>query len=147
MQYYQTDTQIPDYIPYPKFLLKYPMSETARLLYSLILCRMHLSQQNRWVDEENRVYCRYPVQNLIEDSAKGKTAVSCALHDLEANGLLYRCRDRFGRSNRLYLKVPDIRTTDVRVSEPHKSGNPNPNKYTKNKTIKILNYDYTGDSL
>lgn len=57
MQYFTTVTQLPSYIPYARFLLAFPLNETAKLVYSFILSRIHLSQSNVWVDEQKRVYC------------------------------------------------------------------------------------------
>ena len=40
------DTPLPIYLPYPRFLLKMEISQTAKLLYSLLLDRSTLSQKN-----------------------------------------------------------------------------------------------------
>lgn len=143
MQYFTTSTQFPPYIPYPRFLLKYPLSETARLIYSLILSRLHLSRQRGWVDENNRVYCRYTIQSLMEDTGKSKTSVLNALAALEENELLIRSRGGAGYANRLYLRLPDICTSEDQISEPQKYRKQHPS----NNKSKILNYEYTGDSL
>ena len=143
MQYIMKHTQFPVYIPYARFLLDFPLSETARLIYSLILSRIYLSKNNGWVDAEQRVYCRYTVQELMADTGKGKTTVLSALGDLEKYGLLYRRRGGAGYANMLYLRVPDSGTSEVPKTEPQKTVKSNPNKY-KNKYI---NYEYTGDSL
>lgn len=147
MRYYTTKTQLPPYIPYARFLLKYPLSETARLVYSLILHRITLSQANSWMDADSRVYCRYPIKSLVEDSGKSKTTVLNALNELESQGLLTRHRAGAGYANRLYLRLPENGTSDDRVSVPQRSGKRYPNKYTNNITNKQLNYTYTGDSL
>ena len=41
------DTPLPIYLPYPRFLLKMEISQTAKLLYSLLLDRSTLSQKNK----------------------------------------------------------------------------------------------------
>ena len=41
----QTRT-LPAYLPYPRFLLKMEISQTAKLLYALLLDRSTLSQKN-----------------------------------------------------------------------------------------------------
>ena len=143
MQYYTTKHQLPPYIPYARFLLGFPLNETARLVYSLILSRIHLSQANGWVDEKGRIYCRYPIKSLMEDTGKSKSTIVTALGDLEAQGLLERIRCGAGYANRLYLRMPDICPSEVPKTAPQKTGKQHPNKY-KNK---IINYEYTGDSL
>ena len=147
MRDFTTATQIPSYIPYPRFLLQYSLSETARLVYCLILSRILLSQARGWVDDKNRVYCRYPIQSLMEDAKKSKTTIVNALGDLEANGLLFRHRSGAGYANRLYLRMPDICTSDDQETAPQSIRKRHPSKYKSNHTSKILNYDYTGDSL
>ena len=43
--YIMADTTMPLYLPYPRFLLKMEISQTAKLLYSLLLDRSTLSQK------------------------------------------------------------------------------------------------------
>ena len=50
------DTPLPIYLPYPRFLLKMEISQTAKLLYALLLDRSTLSQKNKWLDDEGRIY-------------------------------------------------------------------------------------------
>ena len=52
----------PAYLPYPRFLLKMEISQTAKLLYSLLLDRSTLSQKNKWLDDEGRIYGILPHQ-------------------------------------------------------------------------------------
>ena len=44
--YVGLDTGLPPYLPYPRFLLKMDISQTAKLLYALLLDRTTLSQRN-----------------------------------------------------------------------------------------------------
>ena len=50
--YIMADTKLPAYLPYPRFLLKMEISQTAKLLYALLLDRSTLSQKNKWQDGE-----------------------------------------------------------------------------------------------
>ena len=54
--YITADTKLPAYLPYPRFLLKMEISQTAKLLYSLLLDRSTLSQKNKWQDDKGRIY-------------------------------------------------------------------------------------------
>ena len=54
--YIMADTKLPAYLPYPRFLLKMEISQTAKLLYALLLDRSTLSQKNKWQDDEGRIY-------------------------------------------------------------------------------------------
>lgn len=146
MEFYGISTVLPPYIPYPRFLLSLPLNETARLVYCLILSRIQLSQSNGWVDEEGRVFCRYTIESLMEDTHKSKSTIVTALSDLEKQGLLMRRRGGMGNTNQLYLKVPENSTTKDLNPVPSKYEKPAPNKKKRNNPNQ-LNYEYVGDSL
>ena len=156
MQAFTAATPLPPYLPYPRFLLDIPVNETAKLVYILILGRIQLSQSQGWVDPDGQVYCRYPVKTLAADSRRGRTTVAAALTELEKQQLLFRRREGLGCANKLYLRIPENRTSEDRISEPLTSGKRNPNKnnynknnYSKSKRNPKRDYDYTykGDSL
>ena len=42
------------------------LSTDAKLLYGLLLDRMQLSVENGWIDDENRVYIYFPVEEIME---------------------------------------------------------------------------------
>lgn len=143
MQYITASTSLPPYLPYPRFLLGLPLSETAKLVYSLILSRIHLSQSNGWADENGRVYCRYPIMTLAADCHKSKSTIVTALGDLEKQGLLSRHREGSWNANKLYICIPNTNTSDDQKTLLQKAGKPIPNKMIST----LSNYDYTGDSL
>ena len=141
-------TGIPPYLPYPRFLLKMDISQTAKLLYALLLDRTTLSQKNGWQDSEGRTFIVYPVAEIAEMLDKGCTAIKNALNELDAAGLLERKRAGFSAANHLYVKVPlpvvqfsdlmtagkpplispEKRPTDSRKSDLMTVGKPSPNK-------------------
>ena len=73
--YIRADTRLPAYLPYPRFLLKMEISQTAKLLYSLLLDRSTLSQKNKWLDDEGRIYIIYPIAEIAEILDKGSTTM------------------------------------------------------------------------
>ena len=79
--YIRADTTLPAYLPYPRFLLKMEISQTAKLLYALLLDRSTLSQKNGWQDGEGRIFIVYPVAEIAEMLDKGCTAIKGALKD------------------------------------------------------------------
>lgn len=91
-EYITADTIMPPFFRYPRFLLKMDLSQTAKLLYSLLLDRSELSQKNGWQDNEGRTYIVYPVSEIAEMLDKGSTAIKAALNELDAAGLLVRER-------------------------------------------------------
>ncbi|WP_242960150.1 replication initiator protein A, partial [Drancourtella sp. An12] len=116
------DTPLPIYLPYPRFLLKMEISQTAKLLYSLLLDRSTLSQKNKWQDDEGRIYIIYPIAEIAEILDKGSTTIKGALNELDMAGLLERERGGFSAPNRLYVKVP--RVSQVQFSDQLMAGNP-----------------------
>ena len=65
--YLKPNMPLPQYLPYARFLLNTDLSNTAKLLYTLLLDRATLSQKNNWVDEHGRIYVIYPLSNLAKD--------------------------------------------------------------------------------
>ena len=120
--YIRADTRLPAYLPYPRFLLKMEISQTAKLLYSLLLDRSTLSQKNKWLDDEGRIYIIYPIAEIAEILDKGSTTIKGALNELDTAGLLERERGGFSAPNRLYVKVP--RVPQVQFSDQLMAGNP-----------------------
>ena len=106
--YIRADTRLPAYLPYPRFLLKMEISQTAKLLYALLLDRSTLSQKNGWQDDQGRTFIVYPIVEIAEMLDKGQTAIKGALKELDAAGLLERERRGFSAPNRLYVKVPPV---------------------------------------
>ena len=55
----------------PKMLFKdkrfSKISSDAKLLYALFLDRMALPRINGWVDEKNRVYIYFPIQDIMNE--------------------------------------------------------------------------------
>ncbi len=121
-EYITINTPLPPFFPYPRFLLKMDVSQTAKLLYALLLDRSTLSQKNGWQDSEGRTYVVYPIAEIAEMLDKGTTTIKDALNELDASGLLVRERQGFSAPNRLYVKVPQIPV--VQVSDPMTAGKP-----------------------
>ena len=79
--YYGTEAEQFSFFRIPRVLIQDPrfkqVSTDAKLLYGLMLDRMSLSMKNGWLDEENRVYIIYTLENIMEDLSRtppGKTA-------------------------------------------------------------------------
>ena len=94
-EYITADTIMPPFFRYPRFLLKMDLSQTAKLLYSLLLDRSELSQKNGWQDSEGRTYIVYPITEIAEILDKSTMTIQSALNELDAAGLLERERRGF----------------------------------------------------
>ena len=160
-------TELPAYLPYPRFLLETDLSHTARELYALLLDRSTLSQKNGWQDSEGRTYIVYPIAEIAEMLDKGCTTIKGALNELDAAGLLERRRTGFSAANRLYVKVPPIpvvqfsdqltdgkppliragnRPTDSRKTDLMTVGKPSPNQTNINNLIESQTKEREGET-
>ena len=75
----RADTRLPPYLPYPRFLLQTDLTQTAKLLYALLLDRATLSQANGWLDEGGRIYLVFPIEKIAAalDNPNDTTVASC----------------------------------------------------------------------
>ena len=105
-QFLTCNSYIPPYMAYPKFLLKLNISETAKLVYMLLLDRARLSMKNGdWQDEQGRVFVLYTIPNLAKDIGKGETTVKKALNQLVKQGLILKQSLGPGQPNKIYVKI------------------------------------------
>ena len=151
-EYMNPDTGLPPYLPFPRFLLKADLSLTAKLVYTLLLDRMTLSQKNGWTDGEGHSYIIYPVERIAWDIDRSRTSVKSALTELTARGLIERRRSGFSAPNHIFVllpygRIPDCMTDgEQTVAEPEtgpsegwktapgEAGFPAPNQPSKNHT-------------
>lgn len=100
------DSKIVGYMVYPRFLTGLALSETAKLIYVLLLDRARLSISNGgWADEEGKIYILYTLKSLAADSGRSKRTVSTALQDLETANLICLGKQEHGRGRRIYVKT------------------------------------------
>ena len=118
-QFMTTDTTLPAYMAYPKFLFDMTdLSETARLVYILLLDRARVSQaKGGWADEHGNVFIFYPIQDLAKAIHKSEMSVKTALSSLEDHTLILRKRQGVGKANRIYVKLPVDRNLSARQTE------------------------------
>jgi len=105
-QFLKWDSRLPPYMAYPRFLLKVDISETAKLVYMLLLDRARLSMKNEdWQDEKGRVFVLYTIPNLAKDIGKGETTVKKALNQLVQQRLILKQSLGPGQPNKIYVKI------------------------------------------
>ena len=155
-QYLKCDSYIPPYMAYPRFLLDVDISETAKLVYMLMLDRARMSMKNKdWQDEMGRVFVLYTIPNLAKDIGKGETTVKKALNQLAQQGLTLKQSLGPGQPNKIYVKIPaensptgqaEKRLTGGAFFDPKAGRKVPPNNNKRNKYIR--NYDCKeGESL
>ena len=125
MEYLTERTLIRDFIPYPRFLLNMKLTQTARILYALLLDRSKISRNNGWKNEKGYVYVIYPIMDLAQVLDKSHMTIKKALNELEDAGLLERQKQGFSKPNLLYVRIPAEGKKSVLVKKvsPNKMSN------------------------
>ena len=76
----------------------------AKLLYGLMLDRMSVSRKNNWIDENNRVYIIFTIEEIQEQLHCREQKACKLLKQLESCGLVEKRRLGLGRASLLYVK-------------------------------------------
>ncbi len=104
------------------------LSSDAKLLYGLMLDRMALSMKNGWIDEENRAYIIYSVDNVMEDLGCSKPTCIKIMRELDSEngiGLMEKKRRGLGKPDIIYVK-------NFASAEEKESGNTDDSAEVKN---------------
>lgn len=144
------DGKLPPYMAYPRFLLGMDLSETAKLVYVLLLDRARLSRRNGWVDEQGRVFLYYPIVEIAEAIHASDMTVKRALAALTRQGLIRRVHLGGNLANRIYVRIPGQNKNDPPDgTKPCHSGEQNCSaNNNKSNNYQIRNYDCEeGESL
>ena len=152
-KYMYEHTKMPPYLPMPRFLLNCPLSNTAKMLYIRLLSKAQLSQKNRWLDGQGRVYFIYPIHQMATDMNKSETTIKDVMKELVKAQLLEKIPEGRGRPNRLYVLFPDEEhgqksavgnLTEVgQKTVGNQGGNQSPSKYiSNNRNSHLRDYDY-----
>ncbi|MGN0345853.1 MAG: DUF6017 domain-containing protein [Roseburia sp.] len=109
--YYGIEAEQFSFYRVPRLLIKDErfkgLSSDAKLLYGLMLDRMSLSMKNGWLDDENRAYIIYTIENIREDLGCSKEKAVKVLAELDANkgiGLVEKIRRGLGKPDIIYVK-------------------------------------------
>jgi len=117
-EFLTTDSRLSSYMAFPRFLLDLNLSETAGLLYMVLLDRARLSMQNDgWTDGRGRIFIYFTIEDLADTLHKSAMTIKNGLRALEQEGLIWRKRRGIGMPNRIYVKTPAGYTgTDRKLS-------------------------------
>lgn len=95
----------------PKILITSPhfkkISDSAKLLYGLMLDRMSLSIRNGWLDDDNRAYIFFTTNDIMEQMCCGTEKATKMLAELDSEkgiGLIERVKQGQGKPAIIYLK-------------------------------------------
>ena len=91
------------------------LSSDAKVLYGILLDRMNLSMKNGWLDEENKVYIIFTIEEIAEImccATQKATKILQELDDKKGIGLVEKKRLGLGKPNILYVKNFIIQETN-----------------------------------
>ena len=91
------------------------LSSDAKVLYGILLDRMNLSMKNNWIDEENKVYIIFTIEEIAEImccATQKATKILQELDDKKGIGLIEKKRLGLGKPNILYVKNFIIQETN-----------------------------------
>ena len=80
------------------------MSCEAKILYGLMLNRMGLSKKNGWLDDRNRVFIIYTIEDVMETMSCAKAKAVKTIKELEDMKLIEKNRRGFGQPTLIYVK-------------------------------------------
>lgn len=125
------------------------LSSDAKVLYAILLDRMSLSMKNGWLDEENKVFIIFTIDEIEETMNIGRNKAINIMKEIQDFGLIEKKRRGLGKPNIIYVKsflvetkeenrtaeeeTSEDRSLNVKFQEVSKT---NCNKTNTNKTKK-----------
>lgn len=103
------------------------LSWEARIIYSLMLERMGLSQKNGWFDDENRVFIIFTLEEVQKVLNCGRDKGMKVLAELDTDkgiGLIERVKQGFSEPNHIYVKNFVVRESAEIKGENNDADNP-----------------------
>lgn len=80
------------------------LSSDAKVLYAILLDRMSLSMKNGWLDEENKVFIIFTIDEIEETMNIGRNKAINIMKEIEDFGLIEKKRRGLGKPNIIYVK-------------------------------------------
>ena len=121
--YYGNEAEQFTFYRIPKLLMTSPefkrVSDSAKLLYGLMLDRMSLSIKNGWLDEQQRAYIYFTTNDVMELMCCGTEKATKLIAELDTEkgiGLIERKKQGQGKPTIIYLKNFVINNTEHRNS-------------------------------
>lgn len=129
----------------PKALFQEPrfqsLSTDAKTLYGILLDRMSLSVKNGWLDEQNRVFIIFTIEDVKRALCCADNKATRLLRELEKFGLIERKRRGLGKPSLVYVKNFSAESSksifqnrDFHDSGGFKNASQDPSKSRCNKT-------------
>lgn len=140
-------------------VIKEKLSDTAKIMYSILCEKLNSSLANGWWDEQKRVYVMYSLDTLAEILNKSKDTIIACKKELQENELLEVQSMGPGRSDRFFLGkvkprpeenfimevedrtsfVQPVENVDQSKTSPQPVENVDPNRSKMSTQIKYIN--------
>lgn len=92
----------------PKILLSdehfKSLSSDAKIFYACLLERSSYSYKNNWIDDDDRVYIIFTIEEIMETLGVSNKTASKISSELENIGLIEKKRQGLGKPNIIYVK-------------------------------------------
>ena len=135
--YYGIEAEQFSFYRVPRLLIKDEryrgLSSDAKLLYGLMLDRMSLSMKNGWLDDKNRAYIIYTIDNIMDDLGCSKPTCIKIIKELDSDsgiGLIEKVRRGLGKPDIIYVKNFSTIAETQEEKKPE-----NADKYTEVKNL------------
>lgn len=80
------------------------LSSDAKVLYAILLDRMSLSMKNGWLDDENKVFIIFTIEEIEETMNIGRNKAINIMKEIQDFGLIEKKRRGLGKPNIIYVK-------------------------------------------
>ena len=106
--FYGTEAEQYTFYRIPKVLFTDPgfrrITADAKILYGLMLDRMGLSMRNGWLDEQERVFIYFTLEEAMDAMCCGHNKAVSLFTELDKVGLIERKKQGQGRPTKIYVK-------------------------------------------
>ena len=143
--YFGKESESFSFFRIPKLLFTDPLfaklSSDAKVLYGIMLDRMSLSMRNGWIDEENKVYIIFTIEEIAEIMNCATQKATKILKELDSNngiGLIEKKRLGLGKPNILYVKNFIIEDSNLEGLKGDREGN---TKFSKSQKLNCENHN------
>lgn len=106
--FYGTEAEQYTFYRIPKVLFTDPgfrrITADAKILYGLMLDRMGLSIRNGWLDEQERVFIYFILEEAMDAMCCGHNKAVSLFTELDKVGLIERKKQGQGRLTKIYVK-------------------------------------------
>lgn len=102
------------------------ISDGAKILYSMMLSRVSLSEKNHWKDDQGRIYIIFTIEKIMEKVGCSKVKAVKMLAELDSKegvGLIERIRRGHMQPDIIYVKkiLSEDRSCIDEIFEPESS--------------------------